>query len=106
MRHDLDKARDDLERGGHSDSCFYARQACEKILKAYLRSKRVIVRTHRIEELLLLARDQDLNVEDLLKDRGGLKELSDQYVVPRYPNFRGRTARKLEDYDKGFAESC
>ena len=54
----------------------------------------------------MLARDQDLNVEDLLKDRGGLKELSDQYVVPRYPNFRGRTARKLEDYDKGFAESC
>jgi hypothetical protein len=54
----------------------------------------------------LLARDQDLNVEDLLKDRGGLKELSDQYVVPRYPNFRGRTAWKLKDYDKDFTESC
>jgi HEPN domain-containing protein len=56
--------------------------------------------------LLLLAREQGLDVEDLLKDRGVLEELSDQYLAPRYPNFRGRTARELEDYDKGFAESC
>jgi len=105
-RHDLEKARDDLERGWYPDSCFYAQQAREKILKAYLRSKGVIVRTHRDEELLLLARDQGLNVDDLLKDADVLEELSDQYLAPCYPNFRGRVARKLEDYDKGLAESC
>lgn len=105
-RHDLEKARDDLERGWHPDACFYAQQACEKILKAYLRSKGVVVRTHRIEELLLLAGNQGLDVDDLLKDGDVLEELSDQYLTPRYPNFRGRTARKLEDYDKSFAESC
>jgi len=105
-RHDLDKARDDLERGWYPDSCFYAQQACEKVLKAYLRSRGVVVRGHRLEELLMLAEGQGLDVKDLLRDRRGLGELSDQYVAPRYPNFKGETARRLEDYDRGFADSC
>jgi len=105
-RRDLDKGKDDLERGWYPEACFYAQQACEKILKAYLRSKGVIARTHRIEGLLLLASDRGLDAADLLEDKAGLEELSDQYLAPRYPNFKGRTARKLQDYDKSFAESC
>lgn len=41
----------------------------------------------------------------LLDDRGILEERSDQYLAPRYQNFRGRTARKLEDCNKPFAEA-
>jgi len=105
-RRDMEKARDDLERGWYPEACFYAQQACEKILKAYLRSKGVIVRAHRREDLLLLTKDQGLEVEDLLRDRSDLEDLSDQYLAPRYPNFKGRTSRKLKDYDKSFAGSC
>jgi len=105
-KHDLDKAKDDLDRGWYPNSCFYAQQACEKILKAYLRARGVIAKGHRIEDLLLLAKHQGLDVNDLLKDRHGIEELSDQYLAPRYPNFKGKTARKLEDYDREFAESC
>lgn len=46
---------------------FLRPQACEKILKAYFRSKGIIVRTHRIEEWLLLAKDQGLSVDDLAR---------------------------------------
>lgn len=85
---DLAKARDDLERGWYPEGCFYAQQACEKILKAYPRTVGVVVRSHRIEALLL-AKGQGLQVDDLLENRGLLEELSEQYLAPRYPNFRG-----------------
>lgn len=105
-KHDIEKAEDDLKRGWYSDSCFYSRQACEKILKAFLRSRGVIVKGHRIEELLLISKEYGLEVADLMGEKEQLEELSDQYLAPRYPNFRGKTARKLEDYTEGFAKSC
>ncbi len=105
-KHDLEKAEDDLKRGWFSDSCFFSQQAAEKILKAFLRSQGVVVRGHRLEKLILLAGKQGLNIDEFLKMKGKVEELSEQYMSPRYPNFKGRTARKLEEYDRLFAESC
>ncbi|KPV62487.1 MAG: HEPN domain protein [Candidatus Bathyarchaeota archaeon BA1] len=105
-KHDIEKAEDDLNRGWYSDSCFYSQQACEKILKAFLRSRGVIMRGHKIEELIMVSKEHGLEVEDLIERREMLEELSDQYLAPRYPNFRGKTARKIEDYTEDFAKSC
>ena len=105
-KHDIEKAEDDLKRGWYSDSCFYSQQACEKILKAFLRSKGAVVRGHRIERLLKLSSEYGLDVGDLIKDEIKVRELSDQYTSPRYPNFKGKTVRAFENYTEEFARVC
>ena len=105
-KRDFEKARDDLERGWLPESCFHSQQASEKALKAFLRSRGVVVKGHRIEKLLDICRGRGLEVGPFLRDIELVSDLSDQYGAPRYPNFMGRREWRLEDYTEGFATSC
>lgn len=104
--HDLSVGEDLAKRSWYPDACFFAQQAAEKALKAFLRSRGAVIRGHRIEDLLEHSARCGLPVSDLLALTDDLRELSDQYIAPRYPNFVGRTKRELEDYDEELSEAC
>ena len=105
--HDLELAELLAERGFYSDACFYAQQTAEKALKAFLRARGLSPWGHRVEELLRAAAEEGLDVADLLSpDRiGQVKSLSDQYLAPRYPDFRERMGLRLEDYTRERAQT-
>ncbi|HID90798.1 TPA: HEPN domain-containing protein, partial [Candidatus Bathyarchaeota archaeon] len=50
--HDLSVGEDLAKRSWYPDACFFAQQAAEKALKAFLRSRGAVIRGHRIEDLL------------------------------------------------------
>ena len=100
---DLMKANKCIKLGWNSDSCFYSQQAAEKIIKAFLRSKGIIARGHKLESLLKRSEAYGLEASDILEDA---RRLSDQYIAPRYPNFREERGIKLENYTEDFANYC
>lgn len=66
----------------------------------------MIMKGHRIETLLKASGKYCLKVDDVLSDIERMRDLSDQYGAPLYPNFIGRKGWKLEDYTEEFAISC
>ncbi|HID18228.1 TPA: HEPN domain-containing protein, partial [Candidatus Bathyarchaeota archaeon] len=103
---DLRSARRALEDRDFLDACFHAQQAAEKALKAFLRANGIIPWGHDVEALLLRARKLDLPVDDLLAEPDEIRMLNEQYMAPRYPNFRAEIGMSIEDYTEELAERC
>ncbi|KPV62559.1 MAG: HEPN domain protein [Candidatus Bathyarchaeota archaeon BA1] len=53
--------------------------------------------------MLKRAEVHGLKADDFVEKAKGL---SDQYMAPRYPNFREERGIKLEDYTEDFAKQC
>ena len=103
---DLRSARRAVEGEDFPDACFHAQQAAEKALKAFLRANNMVPWGHDIEALLSRAHAFGLPVEDLLARPEDIRMLSEQYMAPRYPNFRAEMGIELEDYTEAFARRC
>jgi len=103
---DFRSARRALEAGDFPDACFHAQQMAEKALKAFLRANNIIPWGHNIEALLLKASQLGLEVDDLLSRADDVRRLSEQYMAPRYPNFRAEIGMSLSDYTEELALGC
>jgi len=103
---DLRSAHRALDGGDFPDACFHAQQAAEKALKAFLRANDVIPWGHDIEALLRWAGRLGLSVGDLLAEPEEIRMLNEQYMAPRYPNFRAEIGLSIEDYTEELADRC
>jgi len=103
---DLRSARRALEDEDYPDACFHAQQVAEKALKAFLRANNIIPWGRNIEALLNRARQLGLQVDDLLARSDDVRVLSEQYMAPRYPNFRAEMGISIEDYTEELAQRC
>jgi len=103
---DLRSAKRAMEGEDFPDACFHAQQAAEKALKAFLRAHNMVPWGHDIEALLSRARALGLPADDLLARPEDIRMLSEQYMAPRYPNFRAEMGIELEDYTEAFARKC
>lgn len=100
---DLKTARDCLEDSNFYATAFFAQQAAEKAVKAFLYSRgyRALV-THSVLQLL----EESSKLEDSFKkllDYG--KELDRHYIGSRYPNFYPSGA-PYKFYTVEVAEKC
>ena len=103
---DLRSAHRALEDEDYPDACFHAQQVAEKALKAFLRANNIIPWGRNIEALLNRARQLGLQVDDLLARSDDVRVLSEQYMAPRYPNFRAEMGISIEDYTEELAQRC
>ena len=55
---------------------------------------------------MLRARRLDLPVDDMVADPDEIRMLNEQYMAPRYPNFRAEIGMSIEDYTEELAERC
>jgi len=103
---DLERASAMLELGWFDTACFHAQQAVEKALKAVLRASGAIVRTHDLVSLMEMAEDRGLDTGGI--DMDDVDVLSNQYMAPRYPNFREELSRRgvHYEYTREFGELC
>jgi len=77
-------AENSFKGGSFGGACFICQQVAEKLLKAYLFSKRErLVRTHNLIELLKLARKHS---EDFQKLYLACRQLNKYYTDTRYPD--------------------
>jgi len=103
---DMGSARRAFRDGDYPDACFHSQQAAEKALKAFLRANGVIPWGHDVEGLLRRAVDFDLPLRHLLSRGGELRFLSEQYIAPRYPDYRVERGITLSDYTEERARRC
>ena len=61
---------------------------------------------HDIEALLRWAGRLGLSVGDLLAEPEEIRMLNEQYMAPRYPNFRAEIGLSIEDYTEERADRC
>lgn len=103
---ELKIAEDMLDLGWVAAACFHAQQAAEKGLKALLIACGRLERTQALTDLLREAARNGLDVGGI--EMHDIRILSDQYMAPRYPNYR----RKLRmegttyEYTQEFGERC
>jgi len=97
---DAEEAEEAYNRGSWSMVCFHAQQACEKMLKAFIASRRRYPATHSLTELLLVAAEVDPSLASLAPQA---RVLERHYEASRYPE----AARRLNlVYDRSVAEEC
>ena len=103
---ELKIAEDMLNLGWYSIACFHAQQAAEKGLKALLIACGRLERTHALPDLLEEAARHGLDVRSI--EASDIRVLSDQYMAPRYPNFRRRLRMQgiVYEYTRTFGEYC
>ncbi|MEM1646697.1 MAG: HEPN domain-containing protein [Ignisphaera sp.] len=81
---DLATAKDTIATGHYYASAFWAEQAAEKALKALLISKGRIERTHDLNELLdIIKEEMGLPVDEI---RNEVSKLTLHYIISRYPD--------------------
>jgi HEPN domain-containing protein len=82
--HDLEAARYNRQGGFHAVACFYAQQAAEKALKAFLfaRGERVVI-GHSVAELCQSCSEYEKRFGELTVRIGKLDRF---YIPTRYPN--------------------
>lgn len=77
-------AKKAIEEKIYNQTCFHAQQAVEKMLKGFLKSKKISVpKTHFLVELLKLCIGIDKDFAEL-KDKSSI--LDDYYIPTRYPD--------------------
>ena len=101
---DLREAAFLIDSGWYPDACFHAQQAAEKALKAFLRASGIVARTHRLSQLARAAEHHGLDLSGIREEE--LELLAEQYMAPRYPNFRQERGLSLADYTEEFARRC
>ena len=101
---DLSTAEDLMRTKHYPDVCFYAQQIAEKALKAFLRANGIQIRGHDLVRLLRIAERYGLDTSNL--DIDDIRELSRQYLAPRYPNFEEEAGIRPEYYTEDFARRC
>lgn len=81
---DLEAARLLLEENGPGDTiCFHCHQTVEKYLKAWLSKQGIrFPLTHDLADLILIAKREDADFENLLDD---VERLNAYYIPSRYP---------------------
>ncbi len=73
-----------LNEGIYNQVCFHSQQAAEKILKAFLKSQRIVPpRIHSLIELLEMCKEKHAEFSALQK---GCEYLSRFYIPTRYPD--------------------
>ncbi|ACP48889.1 HEPN domain protein [Sulfolobus islandicus Y.N.15.51] len=81
---DLATAKDTITTGHYYASAFWAEQAAEKALKALLIAGGKIERTHDLNELLEIIKEEiGLSVEEI---RSEIIKLTLHYTISRYPD--------------------
>lgn len=82
---DLNRAELCFKNNDYECTCFYAQQAVEKILKAYLIKFGNFLKTHDLTKLTNRCLTYGLNLAEFYED---LEKLSIHYSASRYPNAR------------------
>ena len=81
---DLSTAKDMIATGHYYAAAFWAEQAAEKALKALLLQGGRAIRTHDLNEILDVIRQElNLPVDEIRLDAS---KLTPHYIVSRYPN--------------------
>ena len=101
---DLSTAEDLMRTKHYPDVCFYAQQIAEKALKAFLRANGIRIKGHDLVRLLRVAERYGFDTSDI--DIDSVRELSRQYLAPRYPNFEEEAGIGPEYYTENLARSC
>ncbi|WP_291766988.1 HEPN domain-containing protein [Caldivirga sp. UBA161] len=97
---DLATAKDTIATGHYYASAFWAQQAAEKALKALLLDKGKIERTHDLNHLLNVIKEEvGMPVDEI---RAEVNKLTLHYIISRYPNAANTVPYLL--YNKDDAE--
>ena len=81
---DLSTAKDTIATGHYYAAAFWAEQAAEKALKALLLQSGRAIRTHDLNEILdIIKQELNLPVDEIRLDAS---KLTSHYIVSRYPN--------------------
>ncbi|MEM5820944.1 MAG: HEPN domain-containing protein [Candidatus Aenigmatarchaeota archaeon] len=83
---DLEEAKEKLLKKKYRYACYFAQQAAEKFLKAFLiQNDKPFRKTHNILELIEMCKEIDGDFENLKKENVEL--LTSYAIVSRYPEF-------------------
>ncbi|WP_338598223.1 HEPN domain-containing protein [Sulfolobus tengchongensis] len=81
---DLNTAKDIINAGHYYASAFWSQQAAEKALKAFLIEKGKIVRTHDLNEIVeIIKQELGVSVDEIFEDAN---KLTVHYTISRYPD--------------------